>query len=96
MPSSSSETFPLSSDGTCDVSSTEVEDVVVIEESFIAVKKEEDIGMKQEEIPHDITFPDIKSEPDEVSYLCICLLLDTFYWCPERSVVFVTSLFLTA
>ena len=95
LPGLSSETFSSSSDGTYDVSNTEVEeDVVVIEESLIAVKKEEDIGMKQEEIPQDITFPDIKSEPDEVSYVCICLLLDTFYWCPEMSVVFLTSVFL--
>ena len=42
------------------------EDVDVIEESFMAVNKEVDIGIKQEEIPEDMTFPDIKSEPDEV------------------------------
>jgi hypothetical protein len=83
MPGLSGDTFPPSSDGTYDVSNTEVEeDVVVIEESYIAVKKDEDIGMKQEEIPQDITFPDIKSEPDKVCYVCMCLLLDTFYWCP--------------
>jgi hypothetical protein len=94
-PGLSGDTFPSSSVGTYDVSNTEVEeDVVIIEESFIAVKKDEDIGMKQEEIPQDITFPDIKSEPDKVCYVCICLLLDTFYWCPEISVLFVTSLFL--
>jgi len=95
MAGSSNEMFPSSSDGTYDVSNTEgEEDVVVIEESFIAVKKEEDIGIKQEEIPEDVTFPDIKPEPDEVSYVCICLLFDTFYWCPEMSVVFMTSIFL--
>ena len=92
LPGLSSETFPSSSDGTYDVSNTEVEeDVVVIEESFIAINKEKDIGMKQEEIPQDKTFPDIKPEPDEVSYVCICLLLDTFYHCPE---MFVASIFL--
>jgi len=95
LPGSSSEMFPSSSDGTYDVSNTEVEeDVVVTEESFIAVKKEEDIGIKQELITQDKIFHDIKPEPDEVSYVCICLLLDTFYWCPEMSVVFVTSIFL--
>ena len=53
-----------------------------------------DIGIKDEEIPEDITFPDIKSEPDEVSYVCVCLLLDTFFQCPAMSVVFLTSVFL--
>jgi hypothetical protein len=57
--------------------------------------EEVDIGIKQEEIPGDTTFPDIKSEPDEVSYVCICLLLDTFYQCPAILVLFfVMSLFL--
>ena len=86
LPSSSSETFPASSHGTYDVSNIKVEeDVDVIEESFIAINKDADIGIKQEEIPEDITFPDIKAEPDEVSYVCIYLLLDTFYQCPEVS-----------
>jgi hypothetical protein len=78
LPGSSSETFLSSSDGTYDVSHTAVEgDVVVIEESLIAIHKEEDIGIKQEEIPEDM-----KSIPDEVSYVCICLLSHTFYHCP--------------
>ena len=69
LPSSCSETFATSSDGTYDVVNMKFEeDVAVIEESFIAINKEEDIGIKQEEIPKDITFPDIKAEPDEVSY----------------------------
>jgi len=86
LPSSFSETFPTSSDGTYDVGNIKVEeDIEVIEERFTAINKESDIGIKQEEIPEDITFPDIKSEPDEVSYLCICLLLDTFYHFPEMS-----------
>ena len=81
LPSSSSETFPTSSDGTYDVGNVKVEeDVEVIEEIFTAINKEVDIGIKQEEIPEDITFPDIKPEPDEVSYVCICLLLDRG-WC---------------
>jgi hypothetical protein len=78
VPGSSVETFLSSSDGTCDVGNIKVEEGLdVIEESFIAINKEEDIGIKQEEIPEDITFPDIKAEPDEVSYVCIWLLLDT-------------------
>jgi len=91
LPSSSSEKFPTSSDGTYDVSDIKVEeDVDVIEESFIAINKEADIGIKQEESPEDITFPDIKAQPDEVSYVCICLLLDTFYQCPEMSLFYVS------
>jgi hypothetical protein len=61
------------------------EDVDVIEESFVAINQEVDIGIKQEEIPKDTTFPDIKSESVEVSYVCICIELDTFYRCPEIS-----------
>jgi hypothetical protein len=86
LPSSSSQTN-ASSDGVCNFSDTEVEeDGDVIEEVFTAVNEEVDRGIKQEEIPGDITFPDIKSGPDEVSYVCICLLLDTFYQCPGISV----------
>jgi hypothetical protein len=76
LPSSSSEMFP-SSDGTYDSNVKVEEDVDVIEVCFIAINKEVDIGIKQEEIPKDTAFPDIKAEPDEVSYVCICLLLDT-------------------
>jgi hypothetical protein len=95
LPGSSSDTFPASLDGTYDVSNTEVEGgIVVVEESFIAINKEVDIGVKQEEIPEDITFHNIKSEPDEMIYVCICLLLETFCHCPEISFVFVTSVFL--
>ena len=93
-PGSSSETFPTSSDGTCDVSNTAVQHDVVVVEGFIAVNEVAPTGIKQEEIPEDISFPDIKTEPDEVSYVCVCLLPDTIYHCPEMSTVFVTSIFL--
>jgi hypothetical protein len=96
LPGSSSETFPSSSDGTCDVSNTAVQqDVVVVEERFMAVNEVAFIGIKQEEIPEDTSFPDIKAEPHEVSYVCVCVLLDTFYQCLEMSVVFVMPIFLT-
>jgi hypothetical protein len=85
LPGSSTETN-AECDGVCNFSNIEVEDVDVIEENFIDVNEEVDVGIKQEEIPEDITFPDIKAEPDEVSYVCICLLLDTFYQCPGISV----------
>jgi hypothetical protein len=72
---SSSESFPASSDGACNFSSTEVEeDVVAIEEGFIALNGEAAVRIKQEEIPEDITFPDIKPEPDEVNYMCMSVI----------------------
>ena len=81
LPGSSHETN-ATSDGVCNFSNTEVEeDVDVIEEIFISLNEEVDRGIKQEMIPGEITFPDIKSEPDEVSYVCICLLFDTFFHC---------------
>ena len=92
--SSSSDTCATSG-GVCNFSKDEIEeDIDVIEEVFISINEEVDRGIKQEEIPGDITFPDIKSEPDEVSYVCICLLLDTFYQCPGFLVFFVMSVFL--
>jgi hypothetical protein len=72
MAGSSTETFPTSSDVTYDVGNIKLEeDIDVIEESFIAINKQADTGIKQEEIPEAITFPDIKSESDEVSYVCV-------------------------
>jgi len=73
VPGSSGESHATSSDGACNFSNTEFEeDVDVIEECFISVNEEADIGIKQEEIPQDINFPVIKSEPDEVSCVCVC------------------------
>ena len=95
LPGTSSEMFPTSSDGTNNVSSIGVEEnVVVREEGFIAINVEAAVQIRQEKIPEDVNFPGIKSEPDEVSYVCICLLLDTFYKCPEMLVVFVIPIYL--
>jgi len=95
LPGLSSEIFPTSSVGACNFSSAEVEeDVDVKEEGFIDIKEECDIDIKKEEIPEDKTFPDIKSEPDEVRYVCVFLLLHTFYQCPPMSVVFWMSVIL--
>jgi len=75
LPGSSSKTFPASSDGTHDVSNTAVQqDVVVVEERFMAVNEEAPIGIKQEAIPDDIFFPHIKTEPNEVSYVCVSVI----------------------
>ena len=89
LPGASSKTN-AASDGVCNFSNIEnEEDVDVIEEIFISINEEVDRGIKQE-IPGDITFPDIKSEPEEVSYVCICgLLLDTFYKCPDIIIIII-------
>ena len=82
LPGASSETNATSGE-VCNFSRVEdEEDIDVIEGIFISINEEVNRGIKQEEIPGDISFPDIKSEPDEVSYICICLVLDTFYRCP--------------
>jgi hypothetical protein len=92
LPVSSVESHATSSDGACDFSNIKVEeDIAVIEEGFVAVNEVLDRGIKQEQIPKDTDFPDIKSERDEVSYVCVCLLLDTFYHCPAMSLVFCDS-----
>jgi len=99
LPGLSSEKFPASSYGTCDVSSTAVQqEVIVLEGRFIAVNEEVPTGIKQEEIPVDVSFPDIKTEPHEVSCVCVCVcvLSNTFYHCPEMSVVFVMPVFLAS
>ena len=74
LPGSASESFRTSSDGACNFSNIKVEENVdVKEEGFTAINKVSCIDIKQEEIPEDTTFPDIKTEPDEVSYVCVCV-----------------------
>jgi len=59
----------------CNFSNVEVEEEVdVIEEMFISVNEELDRGIKQVEIPRVITFRDMKSEPDKVSYLSMSVI----------------------
>jgi len=72
LPGSSSESHGTSFNGACNFSNIEVEeDVDVIEEGFISVNEEADISFKKEEILEDINLPDRKSEPDEVSFVCV-------------------------
>ena len=44
-------------------------------QEVISIKVDEDSGVtvKVEEIPQPISFPTIKAEPDEVSYLPLCI-----------------------
>jgi hypothetical protein len=75
LPHSPNETFPTSSAGVYVVGNIKVEkDVDVTEESFIGVSKQADAGKTEEEITGVITFPDVKAEPDEVRYVCVCVL----------------------
>jgi hypothetical protein len=88
-PGSSIETLTSSSDGTYDVGNVKVEeDVDVIEVCFMAINKEVDKGIKQEEIPEDITFPEIKSEPDEVRYMCVYMSVIRHILLVPRNVIF--------
>ena len=88
LPGSSTDANATSG-GVCNFSNIEYdEDLDVIEEIFISINEDVDRGMKGEEIPGDIAFPGIKSEPDNVSYICICVILDTYYECPGISVFF--------
>jgi hypothetical protein len=89
MAGSSTYTIPTPSDSTYGVCHVKVEE-------NIDVIEEIDIGIKQEEIPEDVPFPGIKSEPNEVSYVCVCLSFHTFYRCTEMSVVFVMSVFMVS
>jgi hypothetical protein len=78
LPGSSSENYATSSDGVCNSSNIEVEDDVdIIEKGLISVKKVADVGIKQEENPEDLTFSGIKSEPDEVSSMCVYVCRQT-------------------
>jgi hypothetical protein len=98
MAGSSTDSIPTPSDSTFDVGHMKVEENVDgIEESLIFIKNEADIDIKQEKIAEDKFFPCVKCEPDEVRYVCVWLLLDTFYRCPEMSTFFfVMSVFMVS
>jgi hypothetical protein len=91
LPGSSSETN-ATSDGVCNFSNIESEERV-IEEDFKVIHEEVAVGIKQEEIPGDISFPDIKSEPDEVSYVYMSVIGHILPVSRNAS-IFVMSLFL--
>jgi len=94
LPSVSTQTN-APSDGVCNFSNIEFEDDGdEIEEVFISINEEVDRGVKQEEFPGDITFPDVKSEPDEVSYICMSVIGHILRVSGNGS-FFVMSVFLT-
>jgi hypothetical protein len=59
----------------------EADTVMDVKEEEVPVVKFEEltaINVKKE-IPLDVTSPKVKAEDDQVSYMCFCPLLDTFY-----------------
>jgi len=84
------------SDGVCNFSNIGVEeDMDEIEEIFISINEEVDRGISEEEIPGHIIFPDRKSEPDEVSYICMSVIGHILRVSGDRSFL-VMSLFLAS
>ena len=93
LPSSCRETNATSGD-VCNFSNVEVEeDINETEEVFMSINEGVDRGRKQEEILGDRNFPDIKSEPDEVSYICMSVIGHILRVSGNRS-FFVMSVFL--
>ena len=71
----SSESHATSSGGACNSSNIDIEeDIDVVEDGFIGVNEEAVTGIIEEEIAEAINFPDIKSEPNEVSYVCMSVI----------------------
>ena len=72
-----------------DIKVEEISVVKVEEDKLMDIKEEEipvvkfmaetAINIKGEEILWDVTSPTVKVEEDQVSYTCVCPLLDTFY-----------------
>jgi hypothetical protein len=57
----------------------------------IKVEDGTDTHSQPKEIPVGITFPAIKAEQDEVSYMSVCPLLDTFHHYPDKLTVLLVS-----
>jgi hypothetical protein len=70
-PHKSNETFPTTSDCTYGVGNIKYDDDADVEESFIAATKVTDVGITQEESCGDLAFPNINTELNEVSYVCV-------------------------
>ena len=73
--------------------STNFEEVTVMDikvEEIPVVKFEDETAMdiKEEDFPGDVTSPTVKVEEDQVSYMRVCPLLDTFYKYPILPTIF--------
>ena len=66
-------------------------DIEVVEISVVKIEEETTIDIKEEDISVDGTFPAVKAEEDQVSYMCVCPLLDTF---PEYPIMLSTVWYL--
>jgi len=78
--------LPVSSDEVCRTLSNDANGAVSIK-----VEAGTDIDMK-EEIPEPKLFPTIQDEQDEVSYVSLCLLANTFPWYKVMLAIFVISI----
>jgi hypothetical protein len=59
------------------------------EEEIPVVRFEEvTLDVKKEDIHWDVTSPTIKAEQYQVSHMCVCPLLDTFYEYPIMCTIF--------
>jgi len=79
-----------------DIKVEEMSVVKVEEDKLMDIKEEEVPVVKfeeltainiKEEIPWDVTSPTVKAEEDQVSYMCVDLLLDMFYKYPTMPTV---------
>ena len=69
-----------------DIKEEEMSVIKVEEDAFMDIKEEETSFLKFEEVlvdikedfPGDVNSPTIKAEQDQVSYICVYTLLDTF------------------
>ena len=64
--------------------------VNIKEEVIPVIRFEEDtlVDSKKEDIHWDVTSPTIKAEQYQVSYMCVCPFLDTFYENPIMCTIF--------
>jgi len=64
--------------------------VNIKEEVIPVVRSEEEtlVDTKKEDIHWDVISPTIKAEQYQVSYMCVCPLLDTFYENPIMRTIF--------
>jgi hypothetical protein len=88
-----SERRATSSDDMNEGVSTNVEEVTVMNikvEEIPVIKFEDETFMdiKEEDFTGNVSSPTVTAEEDQVSYMCVCPLLDTFYKYPIMPTIF--------
>jgi hypothetical protein len=63
-------------------------DIKVEEIPVVKFVDETAVDIKEEDFPGDVTSPTVKVEEDQVSYMSVCPLLDTFYKYPIMPTIF--------